>query len=271
MKIGFLGWGKTGREAIVPFLKDPAVEVSWVLRMTNENAGQLASRLLFQEKDQGVLAGMDQWKGGRFLDTRPVDLVVDFSVEGGMERYRAFADRGIRIVSALSHRTPEGLGHLDYAADRVAVLSSPNITWGINFLIAVSGFLKAMTDEPDIQIVEEHFAEKAGTSGTALQIARSLDLDPASHVHSIRAGGILGRHEVIFGFPNQTVRFTHETIHRAAFGRGALTSARWLMKQAPGLYAMSDVIEERLVSHLMRHTLTATAENHQERPEPGLV
>lgn len=252
MRVGFLGWGKTGREAIVPFLKAADVDVAWVLRQSQEGEGELASRLLFLERDQAPLVGMAQWDDGRFLDRYPVDMVIDFSSEQGMDRYRAMADRGIRIVSALSHRTPEGWEHLNYAAERTAVLSSPNITWGINFLIAVSGFLKAMTDEPDIQIVEEHFARKSGRSGTALQIAAALDLDPDAHIHSIRAGGILGRHEVIFGFPNQTVRLTHETIHRAAFGRGALTSARWLIQQKPGLYAMSDLIQERLISHLTK-------------------
>ena len=254
MKIGFLGWGKTGREAILPFLQDKSVEVDWVLRQSNANKGELASRLLFQDRDQGTIFGMDSWKNGRFLDEHPVDVVIDFSSEDGMDRYRALADRGIRIVSALSHRTMDGYGHLEYASLRTAVLSSPNITWGINFLIAVSGFLKALTDEPDIQIIEEHFARKTGRSGTALQIAKALEVDPDTNVHSIRAGGILGRHEVIFGFPNQTVRFTHETIHRAAFGRGALTSARWLLKQDPGLYAMSDVIHEKLMNHLNHET-----------------
>lgn len=262
MKIGFLGWGKTGREAIVPFLRDPQVEVAWVLRHGDENTGELASKLLFEPKDQGMIYGMSQWNSGAFLDEHPVDLVVDFSSEEGMDRYRAFADRGIRIVSALSHKSPDGQSHLDYAAQRIATLSSPNITWGVNFLIAISGFLKALTDEPDIEIIEEHFLKKKGRSGTALQIANALDLDPNLHIHSIRAGGILGRHQVIFGFPNQTVRFTHETVQRAAFGRGALTSARWLMRQDPGLYAMSDLIEEKLTAHLI-HRLNL-------EPQPGL-
>lgn len=270
MKIGFLGWGKTGREAIVPFLRDPQVEVAWVLRQSDESAGELASKLLFEPRDQGVLVGMSQWRNGAFLDDHRVDLVVDFSGEEGMDRYRAFADRGIRIVSALSHKSADGQSHLDYAARKVAVLSSPNITWGINFLIAMAGFLKAVTDEPDIEIIEEHFLRKSGRSGTALQIAKALGLDPDTKIHSIRAGGILGRHEVVFGFPNQTVRFTHETIHRAAFGRGALTSARWLMKQEPGLYAMSNLIEEKLTAHLMRQNL-ATAGSFSEGRETGLV
>jgi len=269
MKIEFLGWGKTGREAIVPFLRDPQVEVAWVLRQSDESAGELASRLLFEPRDQGVLVGMSQWSKGAFLDAHPVDLVVDFSGEEGMDRYRAFADRGIRIVSALSHKSPDGQGHLDYAAAKVAVLSSPNITWGINFLIAMAGFLKAVTDEPDIEIIEEHFLRKSGRSGTALQIAKALGLEPEK-IHSIRAGGILGRHEVVFGFPNQTVRFTHETIHRAAFGRGALTSAKWLTKQEPGLYAMSNLIEERLTAHLMRQNL-ATAGAYNDGGETGMV
>ncbi len=261
MKVGFLGWGKTGREAIVPFLQYPDVELEWVLRQSDQNAGEYASRLLFHENDRGKIFGMSAWADGQFLDEHPVDVVVDFSNEGGVDRYSAFAQRGIRIVSALSHRDEFAMQQIHAAAEKVAVLSSPNITWGINFLIAVSGFLCAITDEPDIQIVEEHFAKKKGISGTALQIARALDVDPDENVYSIRAGGILGRHEVIFGFPNQTVRLTHETIHRAAFGRGALTSARWLMKQPAGLYAMSDLIHEKLLAYLDKHLVPSTSPN----------
>lgn len=37
----------------------------------------------------------------------------------------------------------------------------------------------------------------------------------------MRLAGIVGHHEVAFEFPRQTVRLTHESIRREAFGTGA--------------------------------------------------
>ncbi|NCC49039.1 MAG: hypothetical protein EOM13_08300, partial [Clostridia bacterium] len=83
---------------------------------------------------------------------------------------------------------------------------------GINFLIEASKVLQKIAPQADIEIIEEHFREKKDVSGTALRIAHDLGLDKQKHVNSIRVGGIVGRHEVVFGLPNQTIRLVHESI-----------------------------------------------------------
>ncbi|MNL04276.1 4-hydroxy-tetrahydrodipicolinate reductase [compost metagenome] len=130
------------------------------------------------------------------------------------------------------------------------MLHSPNITLGINWLLVASRILKQIAPEADIEIVEEHFREKKDKSGTAVKIAEKLGLDSALHVNSIRVGGIVGKHEVIFGLPNQTIRLIHESINRAAFGRGAIFAAKWLLDKDSGLYSMEQAIEERFATHL---------------------
>ena len=59
---------------------------------------------------------------------------------------------------------------------------------------------------------------------TAKRIAESLNISPG-RIKKIRAGGIIGTHEILFGFPFQTVRLKHESISREAFGNGALFAA----------------------------------------------
>jgi 4-hydroxy-tetrahydrodipicolinate reductase len=93
----------------------------------------------------------------------------------------------------------------------------------------------------DVQIVEEHFRDKAEVSGTALRLARSLEV-PDDEVHVIRAGGIIGVHEVLFGFPAQVVRLRHEAISREAFGNGAMFAARHIVDFPAGLYRMEDLL-----------------------------
>jgi 4-hydroxy-tetrahydrodipicolinate reductase len=44
----------------------------------------------------------------------------------------------------------------------------------------------------------------------------------------------------------EQLRLTHEARDRRVFAEGALAAARWLAgKRAPGVYTMSDVLEDR--------------------------
>jgi len=74
-----------------------------------------------------------------------------------------------------------------------------------------------------------------------LKIAEVLDMDKAQ-INSIRAGGIVGRHEIIFGFPYQTVRLIHESISREAFGNGVLFVAENLKDKQVGFYNFEDLL-----------------------------
>ena len=122
------------------------------------------------------------------------------------------------------------------------MLYSPNITLGINFLIEASKMLKKITPNADIEIVEEHFRDKKEVSGTAIRIAEDLELNKDEHVNSVRVGGIVGSHEVIFGLPNQVIRLKHESLNRAAFGQGAIYAAKWIMGKEKSLYSMEEVV-----------------------------
>ena len=120
-------------------------------------------------------------------------------------------------------------------------MHSPNITIGINFLIIAAQILKKIAPYTDIEIVEEHFKQKTEVSGTARLVASALDL-PEESVKSIRAGGIIGVHEILFGFPYQTIRLRHESISREAFGNGILFALRHLEGKPKGFYKMEDLL-----------------------------
>ena len=78
-------------------------------------------------------------------------------------------------------------------------------------------------------------------SGTARVIARELDVEE-QNIKSIRAGGIIGTHEVLFGFPYQNVRIKHESLSREAFGSGILFAISNLQGKSKGLYTMEDLL-----------------------------
>jgi 4-hydroxy-tetrahydrodipicolinate reductase len=131
---------------------------------------------------------------------------------------------------------------MEKLSEKTRILWSPNITIGINFLMAAAKVLKSIVPYTDIVLVEEHFKGKQEISGTAVKISQSLSLT-SEDIKSVRAGGIVGKHEIIFGFPYQTVRLIHESISREAFGTGALFAAKSIINRENGFYHMEDMLK----------------------------
>ena len=63
-------------------------------------------------------------------------------------------------------------------------------------------------------------------------------------------GGVVGKHEVIFGLPSQRIRLIHESIDRAAFARYAILGAKWLMDKDTGPYSMEDILEDKFKNYI---------------------
>ena len=245
VRIGLFGFGKTGRLVANEFIRDDRFAVKWVVKRTRALSEKYASRLLGHEFNAGRIYCASRLPA-RFFAKNPVDVLVDFSSAQGYRTYGPAADAGVRIITAISKYAPEDLAALKAMSRKTAVLVSPNITLGINFLLVASQVLQKIAPHADIEIVEEHFREKREVSGTALKIAQVLGLEKTKHVNSIRVGGIVGRHEVVFGLPNQTIRLVHESINRAAFGQGAIFGALWLADKGPGLYSMEHIVADKM-------------------------
>lgn len=240
--IGMFGFGKTGSVVANEILKEKDFELKWVIRKSQNHAGEYASRLLGFEPNQGKIYSITQIDPNSFFKENFVDVIIDFSANSAVDTYKHAARCGTRIVSAISKYEKIQLEQLKALGNIVPVLYSPNITLGINFLIEVSKVLQRIIPEADIEIIEEHFKGKPDTSGTALRIAEDLGLDRHKHVNSIRVGGIVGKHEVIFGLANQTIRIVHESLNRAAFGQGAIYATKWLMGKPKGIYTMEEAV-----------------------------
>jgi len=184
-----------------------------------------------------------------FYKKNNVDVIIDFANSKAVQFYKNAADNGIKIISAISKYEDSDYRILEDMSLSTAVLYSPNITLGINFLLIASQVLQKIAPHADIEIIEEHFREKQEISGTAKKIARALELNQEQHINSIRVGGIVGKHEIVFGLPNQTIRLTHESINRAAFGQGAIFAAKWLINQSNGLYSMEQIISDMFMKN----------------------
>lgn len=244
MKIGLIGFGKAGKAVANVILQSPDFTLEWILR-NSTNMENLSAKdfLEVESSDAAEIFSLQNIEITQLFDDRPVDMIIDFSTTKSIYLYgKAASERNIKIISAISHYGNQEKKILQELSQKNTVFWSPNITLGVNYLLFAASLLKNIAPDVDIEVVEEHFKAKAGISGTAIKIAETLDIEETS-INSVRAGGIVGKHEVIFGFPYQTVRLVHESISREAFGSGALFVARNLKNRSNGLYNFEDILK----------------------------
>ncbi len=237
--LGLIGFGRAGKAVARVFNASKDHQLSWVFKQTSK----------------GIKADPDEWGSTEFhsqedislpdlIAARPVDFIVDFSSPETIHSYgETAAELEIKIISAVSSYPEKTIEYLKELARKTVVFWSPNITLGVNFLMVSARLLRDIAPEADVQIIEEHFKDKKDTSGTALKIARKLGIGHSA-VKSIRVGGIVGKHEVVFGFPYQTVRIIHESIGREAFGNGSLFAIRRIEHEGykRGFFTFEDLL-----------------------------
>jgi len=243
MRIGLIGFGRTGKAVASVLLASEKCSLMWVYRQkTLLEKRRVAEYLGIENDAEGEVYSSSNTSIDELLDNHPVDIIIDFSSATGIYVYgEAAAKRRIKIISAISYYSEKEKMFLSELAKTTTVFWSPNITLGVNFLLFSAKFLKRIAPWVDIEIIEEHFKGKEGVSGTAVKIAESLDLEK-SDINSVRVGGIVGKHEIIFGFPYQTVRLIHESISREAFGNGVLFVAENLVDKGIGLFTFEDLM-----------------------------
>lgn len=243
MKVGLMGFGKTGKAVATILLQSEETKLQWVVRRSHTLEHRSVPEFLgITSKEPGLIYSSEEYSAAELIKRLPVDVIIDFSSQEGIDYYgHDAADQGIAIVSAISSYDPEKIVLLNQLAQQTRLLWSPNITIGINFLIIAAKILKKIAPYTDIEIIEEHFKAKPEISGTARKIADALSL-PEEDIKVVRAGGIIGVHEILFGFPYQTVRLRHESISREAFGNGVLFAAQHLIGKPNGLYTMEDLL-----------------------------
>jgi len=244
IRLGLIGYGKAGSAVAQVLRGDSRFELCWVARRTACAKGQTLG------ESEIPLVGLEGINFSNWLDAHPVDALVDFSVPQSLMEYgEELKRREMMLVSAISAYTESQLAYARGLGEYTRILCSPNITLGINFLIMAAKLLRSIAPFADVEILEQHFKEKPEVSGTAKKIAESLELG-SEKITSLRLGGIVGHHEVIFGFPYQTVRLTHDSIKREAFGTGAAFALGELALRDKGFYTFEDLLMNKLRDQL---------------------
>lgn len=138
------------------------------------------------------------------------------------------------------------------------ILHAPNITVGVNVMMLLSNIASRLLSDYDFEINEAHHKyKKDSPSGTALKIADQVEeglqssgvkINESIPIHAVRAGGIVGRHELMIAGDNDKVEIIHESFNRKAFADGALKGIRFI-KGKRGFFGMQDVLDlERVLA-----------------------
>lgn len=247
IRVGLFGFGRAGKAVAEEIIQADKVELAWVATRSAACEDSVSKALALDVPEQGRFVATQLTPVDQLLAQYPVDFIVDFSSAETVHYYgQAAARSSIGIVSAVSHYGDDELALLRCLGEQTCVLYSPNITVGINFLMLAAKTLRRIAPHADVEVIEQHFRDKREVSGTAMRLAETLHLDSDQQVNSIRVGGIIGKHEVIFGFPYQTIRLVHESISRNAFGQGALYAISRLQACGPGFRSMEQLMVAEL-------------------------
>ena len=178
------------------------------------------------------------------------DVAVDFSVADAVPHtVRRLAACGTAIVIGTTGWQHVEAGVRETAGGaRLGIVAAPNFAIGVNLFLAAAERLGAlMADQPSFGAwIHElhHAAKRDAPSGTALAMEARLrrgGYAGALPIASTRAGAIPGTHTVGFDSASETITLTHAARDRAAFARGALVAARWVLGKQ-GWFTMADVL-----------------------------
>ena len=228
--------------------------------------GRAVDQVLDARSDVVVAVRFD-W--GDAPDLSLCDVVIDFSTP---EASAALATRaaeigGPALVIGSTGFSDEQDAIIRAAAEKIAIVRSGNYSLGLNILMGLveHAALRLDARDWDIEVIEAHHRLKVDApSGTALMLGeaaangRNVDLSEVRSkpydgitgereagkigFSSIRAGGIIGDHTVLFGSPDETLSLSHSAIDRSLFARGAVAAAAWVRTRKSGLYDMQDVL-----------------------------
>lgn len=246
-----------------------------ILSGCNGHMGQVITELTDKDPQAEIVAGLDIGKGKE--KTYPVyahpaeitedaDVLIDFSTPAAVDGLLDYClEKNLPFVLCTTGLSEKQVERVKEVSGRIPILRSANMSVGINLLLKLlSAAVPVLASEGfDMEVVEAHHRRKVDApSGTALMIADALNeaaggdyeritervskrearKEKEIGISSIRGGSIAGVHSVIFAGEEEVLEIRHTAASRTIFGRGALSAARFLVRQPAGFYTMADVI-----------------------------
>lgn len=191
------------------------------------------------------------------------DVIIDFSHHSAIGAVAEYAEKfKVPVVLCTTGQTDEELARVNELAKKVPVFFSANMSMGVALLCELAKKSASVFPDADIEIIEKHHSAKLDApSGTALMLANAIKAVRENltfmlgrsgrrarekneiGIHAVRAGSIVGEHEVIVATKNEIITVSHSAMSRSVFADGAIAAAKWVAGKGAGLYAMQDMIK----------------------------
>ena len=177
-------------------------------------------------------------------------VIIDFSLAPALPRLLELAaPLDAPLVCGVTGHDEATLAALAAYASRRPVVHAANFSVGIPALQMVLRLLaRSLPAGFEAEQVETHHRQKRDRpSGTARWLAagwaaaRRSDPPPT---HAQRVGGVIGEHRWTLSDEEETLELTHRAHSRRAFLRGVLPAVRFASRAEPGVYGLTDVLED---------------------------
>lgn len=203
---------------------------------------------------------------------KDADVLIDFTrPEGTLRSLSDVVNNKIPCVIGTTGFNDEEINTIKKASETIPICLAPNMSVGINVLIALIEQASRQLSDYDFEVIESHHKHKVDApSGTAIRLGQAvsdglkINLDEYA-VYSrhgrdekrkkneigfstIRAGDIVGEHTVMIAGEGERIELTHKATSRSNFAYGALKAANFLVNQEPGLFDMQDVLKLKKIN-----------------------
>lgn len=175
------------------------------------------------------------------------DVVIDFSTPVSAVKFAHLCAMSKKpFISGVTGLTREQIESIKKESAIIPVFISSNMSPAVNLLAILSGYIAKKLPDFDVHITEiHHTAKKDKPSGTAKNFADIIEkfTGKEPEISSIRSGGVVGVHSVLYGGKYETIEITHRAGERTLFALGALNVASWLVNQKSGFYSFNDLFD----------------------------
>ena len=179
------------------------------------------------------------------------DVLIDFS-HPKMLPYllQVASSTQTPIVSGTTGLSLEDKEMMQKASEKIPILYSSNFSIGIALChLLIEKIAPSFGQIADIDIVETHHRHKKDApSGTAISLKETLKRhlpEKEISLHSIRAGSIVGEHNLIFNTDEEQITLSHKALTRHCFAKGALLAAKFIHGKEKGMYSIFDIFAKK--------------------------
>ncbi|MDN6195452.1 MAG: 4-hydroxy-tetrahydrodipicolinate reductase [Atopostipes suicloacalis] len=198
-----------------------------------------------------------------FSDLPAGDVIIDFSHPDFTLEMLNTESIDLPIIIATTGQKESIIQAAKEKAKNQAVFFSPNMSFGVHVMTKIVELATQLLEDYDIELLEKHHNQKidapSGTLNLLLDTIKSVDSredakavynrhdrhEPRAReeigISSIRAGTIVGEHDVFFAGTDEEITISHRAQSKDIFANGALQVAPKLIHKEKGFFTFDNL------------------------------